>query len=341
MKKMKEKVFKTLIVISVLALLSILVGCENSTAGKEFLTVDFHQNQSLRYKFISKREVEIDWGSSAKKSAGKKTSETMEMVISYRPVEINPYGLTKVKATCESIKVNKTGAKGKDAAESIVGKSFTFTVGPNGKVPDKSELYTLIRKAGEKSFRSGSKTGRIKNPDMIDDFITTQWFLWDAVSSIEKPAKGLKVGQSWKSKLLIPTSMVLRKARDVTYKLEEIRETETGRIAVISSAYSLSESVPRDWPIAYSGRFQLSGTFGFFMSMFKGIKAKEIQGQAEQLYNLDEGAIESYVQDYEVLMETGASPLGSEPPKIKITQHLEMRLLENEDRGLITEGRKE
>jgi hypothetical protein len=251
----------------------------------------------------------------------------MDMVVAYTPVEVDPYGLTTIEATCKSIKTGRTllGASGgsREAVENFAGASFTFTVGPTGKIEDYSQLEKLIKEVGEKAFRPKSRAGRIKEPDMIGDFIATQWFLWDSVSSIEKAAKGVRVGQSWESKLPVPTPMVVRTARDVTYTLAEIRPTEKGQIAVIRSSYSLADSVPDSWPIPYSGSFQMSGRFGFL----RGYKFLDLQGQGEELFNIDTGRTEGYKQQYQTQMEA-SFPMGiGTRPRITIKQTLTMEFL--------------
>ncbi len=65
-----------------------------------------------------------------------------------------------------------------------MGKSFIFTVDSIGKIHDYSQLEELIKQAGEKTFSTEAGGNRIKQPDMIGDFIATQWFLWDSISSI-------------------------------------------------------------------------------------------------------------------------------------------------------------
>ena len=316
--------------------LSILAGCNGTAGKKEFLTVDFQKDQALRYRFVSSRDVYVNWGavksgSKADKSKVDKSSESMDMVVAYTPVKIEPYGLTTIKATCESVKITRSSRKGrqaarKDAAEGFSGQTFTFTVGPTGKIDDYSQLDELIREIGKKAFRPSSKRARVKEPDMIGDFIATQWFLWDSVSSIEKAAEGVSVGQSWKSKLSVPTPMVMREARDVTYRLAEIRPSEKGKLALIKSSYSLAESVPDSWPVPYFGRFQISGTFG----MLRGYKVLDLQGHGEELFNIDAGRIEQYNQQWK--MQVAASlllPLGGVNPRITIRQKLSMQLLED------------
>ena len=333
---------KTGLTILTVVVLSGLAGCtagekelpgdekELLSAGYELLTVDFQEAQTLRYKFVSTREIDVDWEprkSGPDKSAADRSSESMDLVVAYTPVEIDPYGLTTIKATCESVKVKRSKGRRKDAVESLPGKTFTFTVDPTGKIEDYSQLNGLIREIGKKAFRSDTTSGRVKDPDMIGDFIAGQWFLWDAVSTIEKASKGVSVGQTWKSRLPIPTPMVTRKARDVTYTLDEIRQTEKGRLAVIRSSYSPAESVPDDWPpMPYSGAFQMRGTFGFL----RGYKILSLEGRGEELFNIDAGRIEQYSQQYR--MQWQASLLftleGAANPRITIKQNLTMKLLE-------------
>jgi len=328
---------KTAIMIVTVLLLSTLAGCggavekkQRLSAGKELFTVDFKEGQTLRYKFVSSRQISLDWASKESKSkrgkdAVDKFSESMEMVIAYTPIEINPYGLTTVKATCESVKVERSKGPRKDPVKGLVGKSFTFTVRPTGKIEDYSQLEKLIKEVGEKAFRPRSRQGKIKDPDMICDFIASQWFLWDSVSSIEKPTEGLSMGQSWRSKLSVPTPMVMKKARDVTYTLDSIRQSKKGRVAVIRSSYSFAESVPRSWPMPYpDGTFQVSGKFG----LLGRYKVLYLQGQGEELFNIDAGRKERYNQQYR--MQVAASllfPLPGANPQITIDQKLTMQLI--------------
>jgi hypothetical protein len=317
-------------------IMSISGGCKSGALGKkpstkdnELLTVDWQEGRTLEYKFVSAREITLDWDptrrfSKSGPSTTDKSTELMEIVVAYKPVKIDPYGLTTIEATCKSVRVARSKGPHKDAVEHLAGKTFTFTVGPTGKVEDPSQLDELLKEIGKAAFTTGPEGGRIKEPDMISDFVATQWFLWDSVSSLTNPSRGAAVGQSWTSKLSIPSPMVMRKARDVTYKLDEIRQSEKGRLAVISSSYRQAETVPQSWPIPYSGSFQMKGTYGFL----SGYKLLSLEGRGEELFNIDAGRIEQYNQQY--LMQIQASiPMGiSVKPMITIKQNLTMELLE-------------
>jgi hypothetical protein len=335
---------KTALTLLAAIFLIAIVGCEPGAEGKKPLTgkkkritVKFQEGQTLQYKFVSSRDIEVDWGpmkssSKSKPSQNKidKSSESMDMVVAYTPVKVDPNGLTTIKATCKSVNVRRTSSgtarqsTSIDAVENLPGASFTFTVEPTGKIKDYSQLEKLIKDIGEKAFQPEDKRGRIKEPDMIGDFTATQWFMWDSISSIENAAKGVRVGQSWKSKLSVPTPMVTRKARDVTYTLDEIRQTEKGKLAVIRSSYSPAESVSDNWPpTPYSGSFQMRGRFGFL----RGYQLLNLQGQGEELFNIDAGRTEQYNQQYQVQLET-SFPMGINiKPMITIKQNLTMELL--------------
>jgi hypothetical protein len=335
------KVRTILILIAAIAV-SVFAGCtavraksELPGGAKTLLTVDFQKDQTLQYRFVSSKDIDLDWEPTAGTSrSGKhtsdKSSESMEIVMSYTPIEVDPYGLTTIKATCNSVRATRSkgtvmqgGAR--EAVENLPGKTFTFTVGPTGKIEDYSQLEKLIREIGNHAFRADTSKGRIKEPDMISDFIASQWFLWDSVSSIPNPVEGVAVKQSWKSKLSIPAPMpqMLRKAREVTYTLDEVRQTEKGRLAVIKSSYSLAESAPQSWPLPYSGSFQMAGTFGFL----RGYKVTDLQGQGQELFNIDVGRVEQRSQQYQVQLETSL-PMGiSANPRITIKQNLMMELL--------------
>jgi hypothetical protein len=331
---------KTALTLFTVIVLTALVGCEPGAKGKKpltekkkLITVNFQEGQTLQYRFVSSRDIEVNWGpmkSGSKPGPDKvdKSSESMDMVVAYTPIETDANGLTTIKATCKSVNVRRTssgtGRRGtsKDAVENLPGASFTFTVNPTGKIEDYSQLEKLIKETGEKAFRPRDKRGRIKEPDMIGDFTATQWFLWDSISSIEKAAEGVSVGQSWKSKLPVPTPMVTRKAREVTYTLDEIRQTEKGQLAVIRSSYSPAEAVSDNWPpMPYSGSFQMRGKFGFL----RNYKFLDLQGQGEELFNIDAGRIERYNQQYQVTM-TSSFIMGTN--QITINQNLTMELIE-------------
>lgn len=328
--------------------LTALAGCEPKAEGKkplagkkELLTVNFQEGQTLQYRFVSSRDIDVNWGpvsgghkSSRDKDKVDKSSESIGMVVAYTPIKVDPYGLTTIKATCKSVSVSRTpsgmGRTSQDAVESLTGASFTFTVEPTGKIEDHSQLEKLIKETGEKAFRPKSSEGRVKEPDMIGDFTATQWFLWDSVSSIKNPAKGVRVWQSWKSKLPVPNPMVIQRARDVNYTLDEIRQTEKGQIAVIRSSYSSAESVPDNWPpMPYSGNFQMSGRFGFL----RNYHILDLQGHGEELFNIDAGRTERYNQQYQVQMEASLPMgIGARLP-VTINQNLTMEFLEQSATG--------
>jgi hypothetical protein len=325
---------KTTLTILTIVIMSISGGCDSgagikgpSIKNKELLTVDWQEGRRLEYKFVSRREITLDWDPTGKlsksdKSPPDKSAESMEMVVAYTPIKIDPYGLTTVEATCKSVKVARSKGPRKDAVEHLAGKTFTFTVGPTGKIEDYSQLDELLKETGNKAFFTNANGDRIKEPDMISDFVSTQWFLWDSVSSLKNPSQGVAVGQSWKSKLSVPSPMVMRKAREVTYRLDEIRQSEKGRLAVISSSYQIAETVPRSWPIPYSGRFQMRGTFGFL----SGYKLLNLEGRGEELFNIEAGRIEQYNQQYQMQLQASI-PMGiSVKPRITIKQNLTMEL---------------
>jgi hypothetical protein len=339
---------KTTLTVLIVVLLALLVGCNGTVElpeppalpeGKELFTVEFQQDQTLRYKFVSNRKIRLDWGwkedrpgRRSKPEEPTDMSESMSLVVAYTPVEVDPYGLTTIRATCQSVDVKRSSARSssargsKDAVNSLTGKSFTFTIRPDGKIDDYSKLDELIKEIGQKVFRRGSSVGKIKEPDMIGDFVTTQWFLWDSVSSIESPIEGLAVGQSWQSTLSIPSPMVMREARDVTYTLKGVRQSDKGRIAVIGSSYTHAESAPAGWPVPYMGTFQVSGPFG----LLRQFRIEKLNGGGEELFNLDAGRTEKYRQNYR--MEVAAAmmwPLPGVNPRITVDQTLTMQLLEN------------
>jgi len=310
-------------------------GCGGATKSKNLLTVDFQPGQILKYEFVSNREIDMNLDPEGKasksgKSAVQHSTENLTLTVSYEPEEVNPIGLTTIVATCESAKVSRVSSRrthARDAVENAAGKNFKLLLSPVGRVEDKSELGELIKELGEKAFSSKSSGGRVKNPDMIGDFFATQWFLWDTISSIEKPIKGVDVGDSWQSRLSIPAPMVMFKSRLVTYTLEEVMLTERGSIATITSVYDSVENWGEDWPMPYDGQFQVRGTYG----TMGGFKVLSLAGSGKQLFNIDTGTIEEDTQEYEIKIISTSGMIASlmgVKPEINIKQTISMKLLE-------------
>ncbi len=293
-------------------------------------------DEVVRYDYASEREIEIDWGAdkkSTRKSKPKvdKSVESLSIRVAFRPVEINELEFTTIEASIEDVKTKKTGKRVsyKEATAGLKDKKYQFKLGPTGRIEERRELDGFVREIADGAFRPKSSQGRVKEPDLIEDFIVFQYFLWDSISSIEKPAEGVVVGQSWESKLPVPNSMVLRKAMDVTYTLAEIRQTDNGRVAVIKSSYRVSSdaSYPRSWPKPYVGRFQMSGTFGFFRMLLKGFEIVELDGEGETLFNLDTGRIERSRQEYRAVIKGRSRAKMGIDPRITINQKLTTEII--------------
>jgi hypothetical protein len=333
----RKNVLRTGCIVVAVALVAWLGGCqaprgttEVARGGRVFPTVDFAQGQTLRYRFVSSREITVDWDPNAAPSKGRlqELSERLETVVAYTPVEVDPYGVSTIRAAVESVKATRSsgpGARtfGPDAAEAAQGKTFELKVDPRGKIVEAAPLEALIRELGEKAFRADTSRGRIKEPDLIADFVAGQWFLWDAVAKIEQPAEGVAVGQTWPSQLSVPTPMVMRRARNVTYRLAEVRPSAGGPLAMIASAYTLAEAPPAGWPVAYSGRFQMAGTFGFLGPY----EVLGLAGGGTEQFNLKTGRTERQQQKYTLRMKASLPPLGIQAnPLITIEQTLTMEL---------------
>jgi hypothetical protein len=308
----------------------------NFNKGKLLLSVDFEPNVPLKYNFVCERQIALDL--SGKYSKGRKDrgkahnfTEKLEMEIVYKPLQIDPYGYSTIEATCNSAKATRSSESGRgrdkgDAVESVIGKSFTFKITPTGKVVDYNSLENLVKELGEKAFGEGSKRGRVKDPDMVMDFLATQWNIWDSVSSIKNPLKGLKKGRKWSSQLLAPMPFVSKTGRDVEYQFAGVTEANGVSLAEITSSYKLSQESPRGVCLPYSGSFQMRGTFGFL----RGYQMLSIEGTGRQLYDIERGLIKSDTQQYQAKVSASIFGLGSGTlePNIIIDQTITMKLVE-------------
>jgi len=262
-------------------------------------------------------------------------NQRFDIVLRYETIEIDSYGIATLNVYCDSVSAAPLSPAHVDAIETLAGKNFTITVGPDGGIYDKTQLINIIQEVGDASFlkppdgRDPNKE-RVKDPDIVDDFTAIQWFLWDSLSSIETSIDSLQVGDKWKSYLPVPTATVVRPAREVIYKLSEIKRTDKGRIAVINSTYKQTDVVPSDWPpFPWSGEFLLTGNVGFFMSVFQGLVVVSLEGHGQELFNIDLGRIESSEQEYKVIFRPRVSPMPGTDPIITMEQKVKVQLLKD------------
>ena len=311
----------------------LFTGCGTS-GQKELFLVDFEEGTPLRYKFVSERDINIavETPSKPDKNTSHDMSERLELVMVYNPVDVNPFGLTTIEAVCESVRVNRTSftAKGKlptDAVEFLKGKKFSFKVSPTGKITEHSDLDAIISQAGEKAFASTSGSqGRVKNPDMMMDFITHVWHFWDSIALI-KGRDGVTVGRNWQGQQLVPLPVNIPAGRQTTYTLSEITDTPAGRIAKIESTYGLTEPIREGFPRPYTGGYRLKGSL---FAVLTNYKFTLLQGSGTQVFNIDTGTLEKDRQQYQVKMDASfILPLGDSVPRVTVNQKFSTELLGN------------
>jgi len=304
--------------------------------GPLLLSVDFEPNKTLVYNFVSERTMNVNLDPTGKYSKGKQggkeqtQTEKLEMQIAYKPIKLDPYGISIIEANCLSAKVTRSGSsrikETTDAVESLKGKSFTLKITPSGKIVDYSSLENVSKELAEKAFGGGeTKRGKVKNPDMVMDFLATQWNIWDSTASIKNPLKGLNSKSKWSTKLAAPMPFVSKIGRNAEYRLSGVKKTGNETLAEITSTYSLS-GTPSNITLPYSGSFQMKGMFGFL----QGYKVISIDGKGTQLFDVNRGLIKSDTQNYEAKVSAAIFGLGKDDltPNIKIDQTITMTLVE-------------
>ena len=312
------------------------VGCQQEQLGGNWLLLNFEKNEPITYQLTSSRQVTIDLtsGSSGKKSKPQTTSETLDLVITYTPTDVDPFGLTTIVAECKTAKVVRSSMSGRknaaDAMEQLAGKTFTLQLSPTGEIADDTDLRRITTELGEKAFaQSKNDTQRIKNPDMISDFIVMQWHLWDSTSTVEEPLDGMKPGKTWQVKQWIPWPIPVASlpSRLTTYTLDSfVTEENQPRKAVIKSTYAISESKKQDFPFPYEGRFQMRGLMGFL----RNYKFLSLDGGGTQVFNMDKGLIESDEQHYTMKVNAAFMlPLGDSLPVLDVDQTISIKRIEN------------
>jgi len=310
-----------------------LCGCGQPTQSN-WLLLNFEETVPVTYHFVSDRQITIDLtsGSSGRTAEPQTISEKLDMVVTYTPVEVDPFGLTNLVAECRSAEVTRSSLSGRaaarDAMENMAGKSFHFSLSPTGEITDDADIRRVLSEVSETAFAQ-SDSRRIKNPDMIADFIAMQWHLWDATSTIEEPLTGMRPGQTWQVRQWIPWPSPIRNVpmRLTTYTLDSfVQEEDLPRKAVIKSEYRLAgpvDTIPFPW--LYEGSFQMRGVMGFL----RNYRFNSLEGEGAQIFNMADGLIESDKQQY--TLNVNASfllPLGDSVPVLTVHQTIEIEQIE-------------
>lgn len=313
-----------------------LTACQPTVKNEKndnlFLLVDFEPNVSIKYKLVSERNSSVVLDSKSRKTKPDVISEKLELVISYRPVgDPDPYGLTTVEAICHSAKVTRKAkvSPRQDVVEALSGRVYTFTVTPTGKIVDFSNLDKLALEFGSKAVVNSGKQGLIKEPDMISDFVTLQWFLWDSVAASDQATRGIAPGASWTAKQSIPLPVPIGFARNTTYSVDADKnqysaEGELEKIT-IDSVYTAGEGALDSWPKIYSGTFAMKGMFG----ILRNFRLLSVEGTGKQVFNVKRGVLEKDDQQYQV--KVGAVfmlPLAGTSPELTVDQKMSIELLE-------------
>lgn len=336
---MYDQRVRTLAAAVLISLCFLGFGCGGSRLGGgsptgELLVVNFEEHQPLRYRMISERRTLIDLtsGSSSQRQQAQTMSERLELVMVYTPVEVDRFGLTTLRATCESATVTRTSFSGRqaarDAVESLPEMPFTLTLTPTGQIHDLSDFRRVIRQLGDKAFVDAHATaGRVKAADMISDFMAMQWCVWDSIASVENPSRGLEVGARWQVRQLVPwpAPVSVPPVRLTTFSLDRIDTEDGQQKAYIRSTYALSDQRLSDVPQAYEGTFQMQSLFGFL----RRYRFESIDGEGTQIFNIDTGVLERDDQRYTLHVGADfAMPLGDSKPTLKVDQTLSIELLQ-------------
>lgn len=299
----------------------------------------FEPGRTIQYQTVSRRDIQILWDPNVDPNTQtdkvSRMTESLQMAFGLTPIQIEPNGRTRLQVEISSVSSSRarpgqdTPSRSAEPVDAMKGRVYTIEVLPTGRIVDANSLDSLLKQIGRLAFRQDQKYGLVKDPEMISDVVAILWFAWDAISSMDP--NGTEPGQRWSSRMLLPTPMVSRKARDVEYQLERVEQTANGHIAVITSNYCLSEiPAPATWPIPYSGRFRVSGTFGFLGAYrFLGL-----EGNGLDRFNLDTGMWEQSVQRFHYKVQASmpfpfANSLGSNP-LIIVDQNITIELLTKE-----------
>lgn len=336
--RLRKPFVNSLLSVALLGLLFGLAGCGERIIPQgsgNLLVVNFQEGKTLRYRMKSVRDTTIELSSAkagTKQGKPQKMTESLEMVMAYTPVKVDPFGLTKLECVCESAAVTRGSFTGKggvsvDAVENLKGKPFVLELSPTGKIQDFTQLETLLLEIGKTAFDTTRKDASVKNPDMIYDFVAMQWYLWDSIASVTDPLSGVKPGMKWTDTQVVawPVPIPNTPCRVTTFMLDSVQENEDARKAIIKSTYQISDKTLGTFPKPYEGTFQMRGLFGFL----RDYQFKSLEGGGEVAFNLSSGTVESDKQQYKLIASAAfLLPLGDSQPSVVVEQSIDIQLLE-------------
>lgn len=328
---------RSIIIISAGVILASLCGCgKPQIKTNKVMGLNFEINKPLKYRFVSSRIVDLTLSDQKDKDT-KEITEKLELVIAYTPVEEDVYGDITIKASCESAKVSKgsfSGSRpsGKDVTESLAGKEWTFKVNSLGQIRDFGSLIGLIEQLGEATITKQS-TRNVKDPDMIWDFVNTQWFIWDPIASQADAAIDIAPGQRWQSTQIIPFAKLVPAERRISYTYTEpADESETIKISGMIEKLPIKfdedkqpmpevKTLPKPYKVAH----QMRGMFGFLTNY----RVDTLEGSLEAVYDAGSALLRSCRQEYDMKMTASFMlPLGDSVPMLDVKQTINMELIE-------------
>lgn len=320
---------KTVLAVLLSAGISALTGCDIG-GPKELLTVDFQEGRVLKYKMVSTRDVRIELTNSGEKNQSHEMTESIELLMEYTPVEVNPFGISKIQAKCLSAKSSRTalrkGQKAeKDSAADMQGKTYMLEISPIGQVEDFSEFTKLLQELGESSFVQSRQSMAVKNPDMLYDVMALQWNMWDLSSSIPKPSVGISLNKQWHAMQLLPVPLPVPLTRKTTYTLKEIIP-EPQRTAVIENTFEFVDEEMENVPKIYDKKFNLKGSL---FAVMRNFQVTSLEGSGRQVFNIDRGVLISDNQQWKMRIDASFMlPLGDSKPIILVDQKLSTELVD-------------
>ncbi len=336
---------KHLFFVLTLAVILFSTGCQesakqadwskaDSSRDGELFVVGVEQDQVIKYKLTSQREATLDLkGEDSGKNKPQTMTEKLEVVMAYKVIEADPYGMTTFEATCEKADVTRSNFTGRsagaDSAEKLRGKKFRITITPSGRVTERDELVQLVEEVGAATLTNKGKQGRIKDQDMIWDFVALQWSLWESISTVPNPVQGVKPGQTWQTMQMVPLPMPFPIAMKAEYTFADIMQTEGERKALFKSIYYFgndpTDTSELNLPEPFKGKFRMRGMFGFLT----GYKFDRLEGQGKVIYNLDTSMLEKEIKEYDIdITAAFMLPLGDSVPVIDMKQKMVIEMME-------------
>lgn len=281
-----------------------ICGCGEPTD----MALNFQQGNTTTYKVYEETAKTYKFEQpSINKVTDKDTVVKSEIIFDQEILSVDEQGNARVQVTIKDLMYYSQNPKGiamdydsrrdnneDKGLDKVLGKTYTFTLTPNGEVTNIDSKQALATTRGG---LAGKISGRLLDKDSIKERHEILALAGKNLEGQIISKNNLKPGDTWSVVTASPPGMLQAKSYEKVYTLEKIVTKDDAKIAYVSMQARPSAVRAKDMP-------EDAGSMGFFANMFDF--TDDYSGQL--ILNLQTGEIISYNEDLMAKWVAAESP---------------------------------